>query len=97
MYRTRQDIDWRDEVFGKTGITQNHNVSITGGNERTNFMVSYNYTGEDGIMDRHNYSKTASAPNSTTRSSTTYASTSPPHSSQPQPKAADRSEAHSSR
>ncbi len=57
MYRTRQGIDWQDEVFGKTGITQNHNVSITGGNERTNFMVSYNYTGEDGIMDRHNYSK----------------------------------------
>ena len=57
MYRTRRGIDWQDEVFGKTGITRNHNVSITGGNERTNFMVSYNYTGEDGIMDRHNYSK----------------------------------------
>ncbi|MDE5988097.1 MAG: TonB-dependent receptor [Duncaniella sp.] len=56
-YRNRQAIDWQDEVFGKTGITQNHNVSITGGNDRTNFMVSYNYTGEDGIMDKHNYSK----------------------------------------
>lgn len=57
MYGNRKGIDWQDEVFGHTGITQNHNVSITGGNERTNFMVSYNYTGEDGIMKKHNYTK----------------------------------------
>ncbi len=56
-YRNREGIDWQDEVFGNTGVTQNHNVSITGGNERTNFMVSYNYTGEDGIMKKHNYEK----------------------------------------
>lgn len=56
-YRNREAIDWQDEVFGRTGITQNHNVSITGGNDRTNFMVSYNYTGEDGIMKKHNYEK----------------------------------------
>lgn len=56
-YRNREGIDWQDEVFGRTGITQNHNVNITGGNEKTNFMVSYNYTGEEGIMKKHNYEK----------------------------------------
>ncbi|MCM1163146.1 MAG: TonB-dependent receptor [Muribaculaceae bacterium] len=56
-YRNREGIDWQDEVFGHTGVTQNHNVSITGGNDKTNFMVSYNYTGEDGIMKKHNYEK----------------------------------------
>ena len=56
-YRNREGIDWQDEVFGSTGVTQNHNVNITGGTDRTNFMVSYNYTGEDGIMKKHNYTK----------------------------------------
>lgn len=56
-YRNREGIDWQDEVFGKTGVTQNHNVSITGGTDKTNFMVSYNYIGEDGIMAKHNYEK----------------------------------------
>lgn len=56
-YRNREGIDWQDEVFGKTGVTQNHNVSITGGTDKSNFMVSYNYIGEDGIMKKHNYEK----------------------------------------
>ena len=50
-YGSREGIDWQDEVFGSTGVTQNHNVNITGGTEKTKYMLSYNYTGEDGIMD----------------------------------------------
>ena len=53
----RKGIDWQDEVFGDTGITQNHNVNINGGTEKTQFMLSYNYTGEDGIMAKHGYKK----------------------------------------
>lgn len=56
-YGNRAGIDWQDEVFGNTGITQNHNVNISGGSEKTKYMLSYNYTGEDGIMDRHGYEK----------------------------------------
>ncbi len=56
-YGTREGIDWQDLVFGNTGITQNHNVNISGGSEKTKYMLSYNYTGEDGIMDRHGYQK----------------------------------------
>lgn len=44
-------------MFGNTGITQNHNVNISGGSEKTKYMLSYNYTGEDGIMDKHGYQK----------------------------------------
>ncbi|WP_370526882.1 SusC/RagA family TonB-linked outer membrane protein [Bacteroides sp. 51] len=53
----RQAIDWQDLVFGDTGITQNHNVNINGGTEKTRYMLSYNYTGEDGIMAKHGYQK----------------------------------------
>lgn len=49
-YGNRAGIDWQDEVFGNTGITQNHNVNISGGSEKTKYMLSYNYTGEDGII-----------------------------------------------
>lgn len=56
-YGNRTGIDWQDEVFGNTGITQNHNVNISGGSEKTKYMLSYNYTGEDGIMDKHGYQK----------------------------------------
>ena len=56
-YSNRTGIDWQDEVFGNTGITQNHNVTVSGGTEKTRYMLSYNYTGEDGIMDKHGYQK----------------------------------------
>lgn len=35
-YGNRAGIDWQDEVFGKTGIMQNHNVNINGGSEKLN-------------------------------------------------------------
>lgn len=56
-YGGRAAIDWQDLVFGSTGITQNHNVNISGGAEKTKYMLSYNNTGEEGIMARHGYSK----------------------------------------
>lgn len=56
-YGNRPGIDWQDLVFGDTGITQNHNLNITGGTEKTKYMLSYNYTGEDGIMAKHGYQK----------------------------------------
>lgn len=56
-YGNRAAIDWQDLVFGDTGITQNHNVNINGGTEKTRYMLSYNYTGEDGVMAKHGYQK----------------------------------------
>lgn len=56
-YGGRAAIDWQELVFGSTGITQNHNVNVSGGSDKTKYMLSYNYTGEDGIMDRHDYQK----------------------------------------
>lgn len=56
-YRNRQGIDWQDVVFGGTVLTQNHNASISGGTEKTNFMVSYNYMGQDGILAKTGYDR----------------------------------------
>ncbi len=56
-YGNRAAIDWQDLVFGNTGVTNNHNINVSGGSEKTKYILSYNYTGEDGIMERHGYQK----------------------------------------
>lgn len=56
-YGSREGIDWQDLIFGGTGMLQNHNLSVTGGNDKTKFMLSYNYTDQEGIMSKHGYSK----------------------------------------
>lgn len=48
-------IDWQNLVFGSTAPSMNHNVSISSGNEKTKFLLSYNNTQEDGILSKHNY------------------------------------------
>ncbi len=52
------DTDWQDEVL-RTGISHNHNLNISGGNERTNYMISGNLMKRQGVvkmtgMDRFN-------------------------------------------
>jgi len=56
-YGSRKGIDWQDLVFGGTGMLQNHNLNVNGGNEKTKYMLSYNYTDQEGIMSKHGYSK----------------------------------------
>ena len=52
------DVDWQDEVL-RTGVSHNHNVSISGGNNKTNYMISGNLMKRQGVikmtgMDRLN-------------------------------------------
>ncbi len=56
-YGNRAGIDWQDLVFGNTGVTQNHNVNVSGGSDKTRYIFSYNYTGQDGIMERSGYQR----------------------------------------
>ncbi len=52
-------IDWQDEAFGGSALTQNHNVSVSTGNDRTQMLISYNYTGQDGLLANHDYKRHA--------------------------------------
>ncbi|MFR9165439.1 MAG: SusC/RagA family TonB-linked outer membrane protein [Dysgonomonas sp.] len=56
-YAHRKGIDWQEEMFGGTALMQNHNVSISGGSEKTRFNVSYTNTSEDGILEKTGYYK----------------------------------------
>ena len=43
------DTDWQDEVT-QSAFSQNHQLSITGGNENGSYGAFLGYTGEEGIM-----------------------------------------------
>ena len=44
------NTDWQKEVL-RTGISHNHNVSITGGSAKTKYMASVNYMNRQGVID----------------------------------------------
>lgn len=43
------DTDWQDEVL-RTGISHNHNVSISGGTKKSKYMGSINYMSHNGVI-----------------------------------------------
>jgi TonB-linked SusC/RagA family outer membrane protein len=44
-----QTTDWLGAVT-RTGIQHSHNVSLTGGSEKTNYMASINYFSQEGVI-----------------------------------------------
>ena len=50
LYQQMQGINWQDEVYGNTGSYFSHNVSVSGGSEKVNFLASYMHTDENAIM-----------------------------------------------
>lgn len=49
--------DWQDKTFGRTGQQMNHSLSITGGNKKANFALSYNRIDDEGIMYGSDYNR----------------------------------------
>lgn len=44
------NTDWLDEHFGKTPFSQEHNLSITGGNEKVNYYFSASVLDQEGVL-----------------------------------------------
>ena len=42
--------DWWDVFNNKNAVQHNHSVTLTGGNDMSKFLMSYTYTGNEGIM-----------------------------------------------
>ncbi len=51
------DTDWQDEIL-QTAIGQNHNLSLMGGGENSNYRVSAGYLNQDGIVRTSNTERT---------------------------------------
>ena len=45
-----EGTDWWDVFVNKNAVQHNHSVTLTGGTDRSKFMMSYTYTSNEGIM-----------------------------------------------
>ncbi len=54
-YRNVSPVDWQDEVMGRTGIMQTHNISAMGGNKKITYNFGYTYNDDKAIVLNSNY------------------------------------------
>ena len=50
-------LDMQEEGFGGSAVTQNHSLSVSGGNDKTKYLVSYNFVQNDGLLANHDYTR----------------------------------------
>jgi TonB-linked SusC/RagA family outer membrane protein len=55
-YRNSPSIDWQDEIL-RTGPSQMHSLSVSGGTDKTRFSITANATNEDGIVVASDYKR----------------------------------------
>ncbi len=59
LYKYIGATDWQDDMFGANVLSQQQNISITGGTEKTNFMLSGTYDYNGGLMVNNDFSRYA--------------------------------------
>lgn len=52
----KHDTDWFEEIL-KNGMSQSHELAISGGNEKTRFYLSGGYLFQDGILPRSDFER----------------------------------------
>ena len=57
LYKFQEGTDWQDDMFGSEVLSQQHNLSVTGGNEKTKFALSTTYNYDGGLMENNNYDR----------------------------------------
>lgn len=55
-FRGSPNVDWQDLIF-QTGFVQNHNVSVSGGNEKATYFISGGYLDQEGIERAQAFSR----------------------------------------
>jgi len=54
-YRFASPLDWQDEVLGRTGVTQTHNVSASGGTSKLTYNFGYTHNNDKAIILNSTY------------------------------------------
>lgn len=49
-YAGRKGINWQDETLGRTALTQNYRVGVSGNTEKMQYSLAYAYYDEEGAM-----------------------------------------------
>jgi len=57
LYRYKKPTDWQEELFGESQVSWSHNVSMSGGTEKTKLSLSFSNNSDDGIMVGNDYTR----------------------------------------
>jgi len=55
LYNDVNPTNWQKEAFGRTGYTQNHNLSLSGGSKMITFNVNFSHIDDKAIMIMSDY------------------------------------------
>ncbi|MFD2887196.1 TonB-dependent receptor [Chitinophaga cymbidii] len=55
-FRAKGGTDWQDEIF-RTAMSQEHMLSLNGGNDKTGYFISGNYLDQDGVIENSSYKR----------------------------------------
>lgn len=55
LYRYQKGHDWQEEMFSNKELSQSHNISITGGSDKTRFTLSGTYANDNSLMEGNGY------------------------------------------
>ncbi|MDR0833493.1 MAG: TonB-dependent receptor [Candidatus Symbiothrix sp.] len=58
LYQYQKGTDWQEDMFSHAGISQSHNLSITGGTDKTKFNLSGTYVTDNSLMRNTGYNRT---------------------------------------
>lgn len=58
LYKRQKGTDWQEELFGDPAISQFHNLSITGGSDKTKMSLSVTHNNDEGLMVGSAYKRT---------------------------------------
>ncbi|MBX3239747.1 MAG: TonB-dependent receptor [Chitinophagaceae bacterium] len=54
MNSENTDTDWQGYVYRKNAFSQTHNLSVDGGNDKTTYFLSLNFTDQEGMVITNN-------------------------------------------
>lgn len=57
LYHHIKGTDWQDEIFGKKQLSQSHNITLSGGTEKTKISLSLTNNNDEGIMVGNGYER----------------------------------------
>ena len=55
LYKYQAGHDWQDEMFGNHDLSMSHNVSVSGGTDKTKFTLSGTYATDNSLMEGNGY------------------------------------------
>jgi TonB-linked SusC/RagA family outer membrane protein len=58
LYQYKRPTDWQQELFGQSQLSHSHNLSVSGGTEKTKIRLSLSHNNDDGMMVGNGYVRT---------------------------------------